>query len=146
MDEPTWVRLKSLKLNPTRYERVSGTDVEVAFSPFDVPTAARSYRDPHSRFVIEFKYLSEGEPREEAREGDITVLTGKTSHRLYSLVIDASALHESNSITLLRTRLKEAIDKTAVSQPSTLRSGNYQAAKEVIESNDGAELLRKAVA
>ena len=145
MDEPMWVRLKSLQLNPTRRERVSGSDVEVALSPFDVPTAARSYREPNSKFVIEFKYLSEGEPREELREGDITAWTGKSTHRLYSLVVDVSAL-PSNEITIIRARLREAIDKIVGSQPSKGRSGNYRAAKEAIESSEGTELLRKAVA
>src|SRR5262245_14607976 len=134
MDEAVWVRLKSLQLNPTRHEKVSGADVEVALSPFDVPTAARSYRDPDSRFVIEFKYLSEGEPREELREGDVTVSMGKTSHRLYSLIVDMRALPESDSIALLRARFKRVIDRLSGAQPSKVRSGSYQAAKEVIES------------
>lgn len=147
--KPNWIKLQSLKLNPVRHENVSGTDVEVAFSPYDVPDAARGYRDQANNcYVFEFRYISGDEPLEATlREEGVKVWTGKNSHRVYSLMVDASNIQNRSLIVdTLRTRLGSAIEKVASIHSSTARSGNYKVTRDVLDSSDGVELLRKAVA
>jgi len=123
-----WKALDSRKLNQPSSEEVSGVEIRAYASPYDVPEAIRFYEYPDKcHFLIEFKYIGGEEAVTPSIEDEyIKLWLGRDSRRLCRVELD---LKQYEPDVVYRV-----IDRLASESQSPPRQGNYQIAKEVLES------------
>jgi hypothetical protein len=88
-----WSVIPSAEVNKPSTAMVGGVSFEVTAAYFDVPSAARFIVDEESQdFIIDFKYLTESESTKTEIQGDVSLLVGKETKRIYQIRIKSSAL------------------------------------------------------
>lgn len=141
---PGWTQVDWDELNEPRTEEISGVEVTVFFSPYDMPEAVRGkYDEDDARFVVEFKYIGGKERLKFEKQDDcITLGVGRTSNRLYKILIDV----EESDIKQVKVEVGQFASKMAdkllaysrTHMPSSsgvteFPSSNYEAVSQVIQ-------------
>ncbi len=133
-----WIELEPSSLGRNEHDQIDGVEIIVGLSPYDVPEAVRGgYDKDIGRFVIEFRYLDDGEERvSDAQEEDVVLLVGEHSKRLYAIHVDVDRLKaEKVGLKVLIPEVDEAIDKLGRKPQYSGRLSHYEVAKDVISQN-----------
>ncbi|WP_421684488.1 hypothetical protein HKW98_09075 [Stutzerimonas urumqiensis] len=132
-----WNSVSQEQINADHQEEQKGITLRFTLSPTDMPIAWRERQVTTNNgkriVIIEFKYLSETEPRKpETRGRCIHFDIGKNSRRIYQITIDADRiLSEHNSSDLQIELVTEAI-RTSIDSEPTLNRGNSEAIMKII--------------
>lgn len=141
MPDVPWIELEPELLNqPLPHEEISGVQVVVGSSPFDVPAAVRGYQhDVSKRFIIEFRYLGESERRIPQKiDRFVTLRIGENSKRLYEIRVNVDALQaETVNLTLV---VNDAIQSYAEDKNNLRKQAISRMAGEVFRQK-GPELM-----
>jgi len=127
-----WIKLDSKNLNKPTSTEIKGVRVNVLLSPYDIPNSVRGYYDKDtSKFMIEFRYITE-EPSKRQRHDDYLAFhIGKNSGRLYKIEIDVDSM-KANAVELTLKTISDAIQ--GMHPKNTQRKKNYEVARNVINS------------
>jgi len=107
--ETSWNYIPVSEINKPRTEIVSGVTLEVVAPYHEVPTAARfSFEESKNQFVIEFRYLTDPEQTSSETEGDVTMVLGKHSKRIYQIRINTSVLESESHKKITFNLVKNA--------------------------------------
>lgn len=110
MIDSEWVRVDAKDLHSSSEQRtVNGVEIEIGLSPFDIPKRVRGgFDESLDRFVVEFMYLINDEPKKEEKLDDnLTVIVGKHSDCLYEIRIDVNRL--GANLVSLKVRKNEPL-------------------------------------
>jgi len=132
-----WLALSPEKLASENQQKLRGVQLNIFVSPYDVPDAVRGYYDPGlSRFVVEFRYMTEERWSPKAQDRFVTLRIGRESKRLLGIEIDLSGLSaQTVSLRLPVPQLvEEAIERLTKEPHTPSREDNYRIAKDVITS------------
>ena len=138
-----WIEIDPEAFQKSVRKSRDGVEIIVGLSPYDMPDKVRSrYDDEREVFVIEFKYIGNGESRfPDKQDETITLIVGEHSKRLYEIQVNVKRLQaKSVLIKLLPVGLSEAIDKLGKEYPDRSRIQHYEVAKDVI-SQKSEQLL-----
>jgi hypothetical protein len=133
-----WITLSPRELNRVDRERVHGIEISIGTSPDDLPDAARGfYSQEHDCFVVEFRYLGESAEKriaEPEASGEIELMVGKNSGRLYQIRLNNKAIKPPGILLkMLIPKVGGAIQSLEAARPNRIR--NYEVARKVIEEN-----------
>jgi len=137
-----WIELDASTISDDERSEVSGVEIRVGLSPFDIPDGVRGYYDDQrQRFVIEFRYIGNHEEKVAGpKDGHITIMVGKTSGRLYEIHVDIDKVSSQGiKLTLLKPEVDKALDRLA-DQASEPKKRSYQVARAAFTEN-AQELL-----
>lgn len=96
-----WVSVSQSDLNEVESKEQRGIKLEFMFSPADLPTAWRVVPEKGLTYVVEFKYLSDSEPKRlELQERGIVFEVGKNSKRIYKIRLDFSELKSPGELVI----------------------------------------------
>jgi DNA polymerase II small subunit/DNA polymerase delta subunit B len=106
-----WQHVNTDQLNNPRKSSIRGVDVTVYFGQDDMPAGVRGGFNPErNRFVIEFDYQTEPEPRKVVRyDTHIRLHVGRWSNRIFEIEIDTVAMNVQ-AIRLL-PQVQSVLDK-----------------------------------
>ncbi|WP_041769429.1 hypothetical protein [Ectopseudomonas mendocina] len=95
-----WIPVSQQELNKIDSREQRGVKVEYMISPTDLPIAWRVRPDKGMVHVVEFKYLTDGEPTKiETQQVGVKFELGKNSRRIYKIYLDFGLLsHEGELI------------------------------------------------
>ena|SRR2546422_937721 len=125
------------KLASENQQKLRGVRLNIFVSPYDVPDAVRGYYDPSlSRFVVEFRYMTEEKWSPKAQDQFVTLRIGRESKRLLGIEIDLRGPSaQTVSLRLHVPQLVEqAIERLSKEPHAPSREDNYRIAKDVITS------------
>lgn len=116
----------------------NGIHFNVLTSPYNIPEAVRGYRrEQDGRFVIEFRYIDDGEPVETRllkSTPDISVRIGKKSDRLYAIECDIDAMNVNTvSVQLLLPKVEETFQSLLAKPEEFPEKSNYESARKVVQ-------------
>lgn len=136
-----WLQLNPSKLSRVRPEDISGVSVSVSPSPYDLPRAVRGSFDESTRkFVVEFKYLIEGEPTElNFVDKSTETKVGKHSGRLYGIHVNVGTMDRVQLELLTKSvvaEIEKAIGQLSADPSRSRRELNYEIAREVVTENE----------
>lgn len=134
-----WIRLEPVEINKSERSNLGQIEIAVGLSPYDVPDGVRGYYSPTiKRFIIDFKYLNS--PTEQLTphvphdDDEVSLITGKRSGRLYSIVIDVEKIKAKR--VGLRFEIVPEIDDALASLEQEpwfkTKARHYQLAREVV--------------
>jgi hypothetical protein len=137
-----WIKIEPESLGKPETKMVSGVEIRLLVSPYDLPQQVRGmYDDAIKKFVIDFSYLDSEETKTEKIDKYLTAFAGKNSGRLYKIQIDVDALKvQSVQLNLgIPQVLSTSIDQLRSSYAE--RGDNYDAVNKVIAAKQN-ELFR----
>lgn len=136
MGRVIWINSERLK-HAQGTEVVGGVEITVGVSPYDIPkTITGKYEEDDGQFIITFTYIDRepvGHPRP---LGEIKIITGAHSGKVLEIhiPIDSPSL-EKTAIIGLKTKVIDAIQKTAASDRETSRSRAFDVTEEILDEN-----------
>lgn len=94
----SWMEVSQRQLNISKTSNVGGVKVQLMVSPWDIPEATRAgFDDEASEFFIEFKYLSDSEPRRYTQlEEGVRFEVGKNSGKIFKIMISKECLQAAH--------------------------------------------------
>ncbi len=134
-----WIEVDQSALAEPRTETRNGASWRVSVSPLDIPEAVRAdYDKAIKRLAIQFKYLTEDEPTVETIEQDISLFLGRNSHRLHRIEIQVEGPGERAKWEEVAKAIGRSIERfMSTSRIKPNRLGNYRAAEQIIETEQG---------
>ena len=88
-----WVTVSQHDLNEVESKEQRGIKLEFMFSPSDLPVAWRIGPAKGDTHVVEFKYLTDSEPKKVEHKADgVSLELGKNSKRIYKIFLDFSEI------------------------------------------------------
>lgn len=135
-----WVEVDVNKINQEVRKDISGVEVKVSFSPYDVPRRYRSYRDANGKFfVIEFQYLLDEATvaKKATPNAPIELEVGENSKRIYKIKLDTSVI-KCDAVNVefepLARNVLETIEKFKKSVPTKFQE-RYKMPEKVVYNN-----------
>lgn len=134
-----WQRVDTESLNKPRPKKIRGVDVTVYFGEDDMPIGVRGdYDRSRRKFVISFRYDSKEEATKPMKcDGNVQVVVGQLSERLYEIELDVDAM-DVNAVRLL-TQIDKVLDDLPNQAPRVGldRVDNYLAASNAFKQVRG---------
>ena len=134
-----WIEFDPSTFQKSDRQFQDGVEIIVGLSPYDLPEAVRGgYNEELGMFVIEFRYLGNGESRiPQGQDENVTFLVGEHSKRLYEIRVDVDGLRAKavGLRVLIVDELNGAIDNLERGSTDRSRTRNYEVAKDVIAKN-----------
>jgi hypothetical protein len=130
-----WIELDPEQLNQNERTCVNGIEINVGLSPYDIPERVRgSYDDDIGRFVIEFEYLDDNEPREISWQNEhVTLCVGENTGCLYAIHVDVESL--GADAVKVRVSVADAIRHLSEDERHSAQRRHYEVAEEIIAKN-----------
>jgi len=138
-----WIPIDFEQIEPPSRAQAGGVEINLFWSPYDVPEAVRGYYDRSlDRFVIEFKYIVDEQTTREHESEPVSLRVGKHSARLYAIEVDVNRLKAPS--VMLNTFVPETVDELIrkQSKASPKRRDNMDVARKIL-SQSKEEVFRE---
>ncbi|WP_312382015.1 hypothetical protein [Stutzerimonas balearica] len=135
--ESKWLDVAQGDINKLETKQRNGVRLQFMLSPSDMPIAWRTSQlntQSSKRIItIQFKYLSESEPRKLIKQSECVMFDiGKNSRRVYSITIDVDRLLDTKHASDLEIELvAQAVAKT-FEEAFDINKGNSEAIKRIL--------------
>jgi hypothetical protein len=147
MTDTPWIAFdtSALAKSGSKVEERDGVKVAMSLSPYDVPEAARGFKDEkHKKYVIEFKYIQDEpwETRKDREDSPLAMRIGKNSARLYGFEFDVPMLMKSNirHADLIAKLITSSLEKLTQNPRTPSRRGHYTVLQQAVDEKE-AQLL-----
>lgn len=93
------INLSQEEIQQEKSNKVGSAKISFFASPSDVPNQMRTLQDD-SDVIIEFKYLTSEESTKKVVENDVTLEVGKSSGKIYKVIISKCSIEENTPFKL----------------------------------------------
>ena len=138
-----WIRLDWHRTARTtsRNEEIHGVRTRTYASPHEIPIAVRVSLDPRTNVgILEFKYIDDERLVELSSKDSISFFVGRTSRRLFRVVVDVSRLvaqaksEHRTPAEVTRSAVRKAISDLASGTTDVASRENYSMTNEALRS------------
>jgi len=138
IEDNVWKRinLSQKDIQQEKSNKIGSAKISFFASPSDVPNQMRTIQN-NEDIIIEFKYLTSEESTKKVDKNDVTLEVGKSSGKIYKVIISKSSIEEDTPLKL------EIAFETAESSVENLQnsSGGFRAGNIMAIANSLKSLL-----